>query len=82
MLYCPNCTKECVIRDNKDLPSSWNNKINYWCDDCGIIIYSDKLLLDSPDLEKSKEYKTRQVIWKVIGNEKIIDYLAKYLTIK
>ncbi len=51
MKYCPNCLKLATI--SPIASQGWG----YGCESCEILAYSPSVLLDSPDVEKSKKYK-------------------------
>jgi len=52
MKYCPECLREATV-------SLYGG---YGCESCGVLQYSNAILLDSPDKEAQKKYVLRSVI--------------------
>ena len=55
--YCPNCLKECT-----ESPYG-----GYACPPCEVLQYSTSILLDTPDKEKSKQYKLKEYLKGIIA---------------
>ena len=53
--YYPNCLWKC-----------WYSKMLKWydCEKCEVLLYNTSVVLDSPDLEKQREYKFYNIIKK------------------
>lgn len=72
--YCPNCLEVC-----SDSPYG-----GYACKPCGILQYATGILFDTPDKEKSKQYKIRQLLRPVLNHgvdEKMLDELIEKLKV-
>ncbi len=67
MKYCPNCLGVCNI--------SPYDKEGYGCDKCEVLLYATSVLLDIPDKEKSRKYKTKKILGKYNLGEEDIDYI-------
>lgn len=57
MKYCPNCLRECT-------ESTYGG---YACPPCGILQYATSTTLDTPDKEKSKQYKLREYLKDIVA---------------
>lgn len=55
--YCPNCLEECQ-------QSSYGG---YACYLCGVLQYATSIVLDTPDPEKSKQYKLGEYLKKIVA---------------
>lgn len=69
--YCPRCLGICEISPyEKD---GWK----YGCYRCEVLLYSPAVLLDSPDKEKSIDYKLGEVLKGYNLSEETREYLIK-----
>lgn len=75
--YCPNCLGECS-------QNYWNalESEAYWCESCNISLYANSVVLDYPDLDKQREWKTRKVIETVPMSLENQERLIRLLTVK
>lgn len=58
--YCPSCLRKCTETSY----GTYDNKMGYACESCGILLYSNGIVLDTPDKEKQTDYNLRVLLRK------------------